>query len=312
MAHGLSGVSAEDPRVEVLAVDGLLPDANALSADYTRLERCCALRPLFFSWLLNHRPEEKLIYLDADILVLSPLSSLVAALDVHPLALTPHRLSPAHSAERDRLFLRTGLFNGGIYALRQSREARRFLQWHSRALRQHGRDAVEEGMHLDQRWLDLAPVYFPETGTVRDAGYNVAYWNLDERPLTFSNERWLADGYPLACFHLSGYKRHRPAATLRHLQDPEAFLASAAGQPVLLLLEVYGALLDLCGEDCGEPPDRLPAGGHPAPCEEPSESRQLRRDHPEDTALHAILDAICGTSRAGFSTGDLASAAEPV
>ena len=38
-----------------------------------------------------------------------------------------------------------------------------------------------EGMHYDQRWLDLAPAFFDDVHIMRDAGCNIAHWNLPER-----------------------------------------------------------------------------------------------------------------------------------
>ena len=47
-----------------------------------------------------------------------------------------------------------------------------------------------EGLFVDQRWIDLAVTYF-DHHVVRDRGCNVAYWNLDERPLVDDG----GDGY---------------------------------------------------------------------------------------------------------------------
>ena len=71
---------------------------------------------------------------------------------------------------------------------------------------------VAIGLFTDQLWVNFAPVYFKDDiHVITEPGYNVAYWNLDERDLEESGGKYVvktsegASG-PLIFFHYSGYK----------------------------------------------------------------------------------------------------------
>ncbi len=68
------------------------------------------------------------------------------------------------------------------------------------------RYSVEEGMHLDQRWLDYAPSFVTGLAVERDMAYNVAYWNLFERT---DAEAW-------RLFHYSGFDPMEPGQVSRY------------------------------------------------------------------------------------------------
>ena len=71
-------------------------------------------------------------------------------------------------------------------------------------------------MHYDQRWLDLVPALFDDVHIVRDAGCNVAHWNLPERGLTLT-PTWLGT-HDSRCrfFHFSGFEPERPGCVTRY------------------------------------------------------------------------------------------------
>jgi hypothetical protein len=56
------------------------------------------------------------------------------------------------------------------------------LHWWEERLRRHGYTELTANAFADQRWMDLAGLYF-EVSIVRHAGINVGKWNVDERPL---------------------------------------------------------------------------------------------------------------------------------
>ena len=59
-------------------------------------------------------------------------------------------------------------------------------------------------MFTDQRWVDFAPSFFDHF-ILKDPTYNVAYWNLHERDLEWTDGRYLVNGQPLTFFHFSGF-----------------------------------------------------------------------------------------------------------
>ena len=64
-------------------------------------------------------------------------------------------------------------------------------------------DAIEDGIFTDQKWVDLAPGFFPTT-ILRHPGYNVAPWNFSTRPLTRRQGLFEANGESLRFLHFSG------------------------------------------------------------------------------------------------------------
>jgi glycosyltransferase involved in cell wall biosynthesis len=76
--------------------------------------------------------------------------------------------------------------------------------------------AVEDGLFVDQRWVDFVPALF-EHEVIKDPGCNVAYWNLSHRQLGHRNGRWEVDGGPLRFFHYSGFSPDRIGVLSAHM-----------------------------------------------------------------------------------------------
>ena len=70
-----------------------------------------------------------------------------------------------------------------------------FLRWWEERLRRDCRISPEEGLFVDQRWVDFVPSYFEHT-VVTDEGYNVAYWNLFEREFKRAADGYEVNGRP--------------------------------------------------------------------------------------------------------------------
>ena len=72
------------------------------------------------------------------------------------------------------------------------------------------------GYFVDQRWFDLAPGFLSDLAIVRDPQYNLAYWNLHERQLEYTDGIYSVDGRPLGFFHFSGFDPAHPPVLSRH------------------------------------------------------------------------------------------------
>ena len=96
-------------------------------------------------------------------------------------------------------------------------------------------------MFTDQRWVDFVPSFF-EHHILKDPTYNVAYWNLHARTLTWDGRRYLVDGAPLRFFHFSGFDFRKPWLLSRH-----------QGERPRILLSEHPALAQICREYAGEP-----------------------------------------------------------
>ncbi|MCZ7644513.1 MAG: hypothetical protein M5U26_04385 [Planctomycetota bacterium] len=110
----------------------------------------------------------------------------------------------------ERVYLRTGAFNLGFMGLRAGEPARRFLDWWTRRMREYCVCDPASGFFADQKWLDLAPSLFDGVAVLRSPGYNVAAWNLGDRPLARDGEGWTAAGAPLAAMHFSAFDPSNP------------------------------------------------------------------------------------------------------
>lgn len=192
-------------HVRVLSLDDVhIPQLSRMLVRYDRKQVVVAAKPA----LLRHLLESgygSVLYLDADMLVTSPLTPLLQSVGEHSLTLTPHITQEDATMERALLF--AGMYNGGLIGASDRPETRAFLSWWEGRLRTHCLEAVRRGIHYDQRWLDMAPAFISNLHLLRDAGVNVAYWNLSQ----FSSS-----GVPLRLFHFSGFSPETPDQVTRY------------------------------------------------------------------------------------------------
>ena len=215
LAAGAVDLPADAPvSLRVVPIETCIaaPLLRAMRARYSQSELCCAAKPYLIGHLLDEGADE-VHYLDADCLVYAPLAPLRAQLAIADVLLTPHSLSPIPDDGRTPAaltVLRGGVFNAGYLGVRNTQEGRRYARWHAEMTAKHARNAPDEGMCGDQRWLDLVPVLFPGAAICREPGANVAYWNLHERPLKHDGDSFRIGAWPLLFFHFSGYRPAKP------------------------------------------------------------------------------------------------------
>jgi hypothetical protein len=201
---------------------------------YTGLELCCALKPWLLRTLLDDA--DAALYLDSDLFVcdsLAPTAELAAQAGV---LLSPHALAPRvlpNMPDDDDLLV-AGQFNAGFLAV--GRAGMPFLDWWASRLAREctAWDPAVPRRYLDQRWLDLVVNYFP-FAVDRDPGVNVARWNLPQRRLEHSGDRFTVDGEPLRVFHFSGFDPSRPAALSPSSSSPHP-AADVSRAPALAAL----------------------------------------------------------------------------
>lgn len=189
-----------------------LPGAHVFPYQHGMRTLCAAVKPFCSRHLLGFDDIDQLMYLDADIGVFRRLDDTWNALDRATVVLTPHAHHPIADAATpsDRTFLQRGLFNVGFVAMKDHAATRDLLDWWCERVYTDCPAEPSHGLYLDQKWLDLAPLYFEGVHVLRDDACNVAYWNLHERTLTASGEGYLVNGRPLAFYHFSGFDPARP------------------------------------------------------------------------------------------------------
>lgn len=224
-------------RPEELALEAA--EYQTMASIYDGLELACAMKP----WAIEHAlgRADAVLYLDSDVEVFASLQPLLALAREHSLVLTPHlteppplALEPGEEATR----LAGGVYNNGFLGV--SRAARPFLEWWRSRLARHCLNDLAHGYFVDQRWVDLAPAYFP-CHVLRDPGANVAAWNLITRCVEETADGYRVDGVPLRFFHFSGFHPERPYLLSKWLLP----------SPHTLLSE-HPALARICREYAGK------------------------------------------------------------
>ena len=165
-------------RFTILPLNALgIPDLADVRSRYSGFQLTVVAKPYLLRHLLD-QGFDAAVFLDADILVVDELTPLLDAIAQHAIVLTPHlldSLSGPEAVARELNILQSGVCNGGCIAVSQSDSGRRFLSWFADRLRTHCCHDRGQGMHFDQRWLDLVPALFDDVHVLRDPGCNVAY-----------------------------------------------------------------------------------------------------------------------------------------
>lgn len=230
---------------QVLSVQHLpLPDKQGTLFYYAPRDLEAALKPWLFRWLFDTRGVDRAIFLDARCWVVSELSMLVEALDAGaPMVLSAHLLGslPDDKRPAEVDVLRWGAHDGAVVAMaRDSSVGTEMLAWWQDRAYRHALRIPEQGLWGDQRWFDLAAARWP-VFTLRDPGYNVAYWNLLERPVTREGTRYVARARPLALFQFEGFDPERPdrlsASDERHGDELPASVRELSSAYAAALLE---------------------------------------------------------------------------
>lgn len=228
----------ELPAQIVVCEDLGIREFDRMALRYQIMEMNTAVKPFCIQWLFRVRRHDNVIYLDPDIFVLRPLTAVSDLLrGGAPLVLTPHITSPLQDGfhPSDINFLQGGVYNLGFAAFARVEATEAFVDWWSQRLVRHCRVDLPNHLFVDQRWMDLAPCFVPNTAILRHPGYNAAYWNLAHRPVTWDRDSWYAGGQPLHFFHFSGIDPLKPDNFSKH-QDRFS-LASVGG--LRPLVETY-------------------------------------------------------------------------
>ncbi|MEM7352100.1 MAG: glycosyltransferase [Acidobacteriota bacterium] len=203
--------------LEVEELDNV-PELRSFLFKYTLLECNTAVKPYLLSHLFERYDLPNLVYFDPDILITGPLDELAALLEHHSIVLTPHLTHPLDDDAwpSELAFLQSGTYNLGFIGLRRSASVDRLLPWWQERLYDQCVVRIEQGLFVDQKWMDLVPGLFDEVHIHTHPGYNVAYWNLAGRTITVTDDGPCANGEPLVFFHFSGVEPENLANVSKH------------------------------------------------------------------------------------------------
>jgi glycosyltransferase involved in cell wall biosynthesis len=231
------GDAGDEPFTTVSLSALPLPNPRQFCFRYSLIELNTAVKP----WMFEHvfaRGYDRVIYLDPDIYLYSALAEIEAS-DAF-MTLTPHLTGSIggddHPSERSILL--AGTYNLGFLAVSRRPALERFLTWWKKKLEFQCLVDTARGLFVDQKWMDLAPGFFPGVDILRHEGYNVAYWNLGQRTVAGLT----VNAQPLRFFHFSGFDPSVPDMVSNHTD----LRVSGTGD-ARKLIEDYAATLRAAG-----------------------------------------------------------------
>lgn len=235
-----------DPQLEcfnVIEVEDIgVPNLKEMAFRYDITEFSTAVKPFVFQWIFANIDCDSVVYLDPDIMVFSPLSEVESWLEKGvSVVATPHITQPLEDTHKpsDLDILQAGVFNLGFIAFNRCPESDAFLRWWADRLVNYCTFDKEQGLFVDQKWCDFLPCFVDNLVTLRDPGYNVAYWNMAYRNVFREGVSWKVNGRPLAFFHFSGVNPNRPDEFSKH-QD--RFSLDDIGEAAILVREYMDKL----------------------------------------------------------------------
>lgn len=227
------------PGCEVVTAASLpIPDFRSFAFRYDVMEFNTAVKPYMIRHLVE-QGHDAVLYFDPDIEVFAPLDGVLAPLhEGASFVLTPHLTQPAEgdAFPDDIGIMRAGVYNLGFLGVGAGEEADRILRWWSRRLQHQCVSAQDQGIFVDQKFMDLVPGFASGARILRDTTCNVAYWNLPQRALTEGGDGWLVDGRPLGFFHFSGIAPRDLSYLSKYTL---AFRGEAIAPPLRALMQHY-------------------------------------------------------------------------
>ncbi len=212
--------------------------------EYTVMEVATACKPIFGLYLFEKYPDlEKLIYFDTDLWITDSIEPIEKNLDNYDIIITPHITQPIDLQEEwnEKQFLNAGLYNTGFIGMKRSENTFKFLNWWKNHLKDYGYYDFCNGMGIDQLCVNFVPVFYDKVLIEYSPAYNLAYWNIHERSVTFEHGKYLVNGKEnLMFFHFSGYTPDKPNLLSKHIKS-----SKISNYPVLnpLFKEYNEALL---------------------------------------------------------------------
>lgn len=202
---------------------------HEMSGQYTQSELLANTKPFFAKHFLQQ--SAKIVYLDCTTLLYNKLEFVENSLNNYDIIIVPQLLhAGVHPDEKQTL--NTGIFHSGCLALRQSEEAKRFLEWWGNNTAKKGYIDLCKGLNADQLWLEHVPNLYDRVLIEKHEGLNVGIWNLPERIIDRSKNT--VNGKTLVSVNFKGmrywpdYKKALlkypiiPTMPLYGLPDPES------------------------------------------------------------------------------------------
>lgn len=202
--------SIDEKRIEILYYDDIVGESEYLRAlkekyaDTYHDAYRWSMKPVLLAYLVSNYCE-KAIYLDSDLLFFSEFSFLFDELEDSSVLLSPHWRSsyPELDAKNFHLNFLDGMYNGGFVGA-SKKGVKALNYWAMCCLYRMERNR-EQGLHDDQKYLDILPSRFEGVTSIRHMGCNISNWNqIDCKRSKDHNGRIVINGkYDVVFIHFT-------------------------------------------------------------------------------------------------------------
>jgi hypothetical protein len=182
-------------------------DIEDLTFKYNVIEFSTAIKPFFINYFFN-KNYDKVVYLDPDMYLYNNLNVIFNNLNQYDFIITPHIRKPyidfnGSTSEEEILFV--GIYNLGFFAIRNTSIGIKFIKWWEEKLKNQCYADKFDALHVDQKWLDFLPSFFPENVLIeKSPTINMASWSIHEVEFKEVNGKYYIDEDPLIIYHFSG------------------------------------------------------------------------------------------------------------
>jgi hypothetical protein len=160
-----------------------------------------SLKSVFVQTLLRKCPH--ILYCDCDLYFYSDFDFLLKQFEQSQILLSPHWRVIRPITDNDYKFnFIHGIYNAGFVGLRN--DATDMLAWWAEMVSMEcSADASMHGTYVDQKYLDIVPLYFDDVHIIRHKGCNVAGWNVKHLKREVKGDKVFVEGDPLVFVHFS-------------------------------------------------------------------------------------------------------------
>lgn len=162
-----------------------------------------SFKPVILRQLIKENLGDNVIYCDCDMCFFANPVHLFEYAAQGGIVLMPHwlPLDPNENLMHFREAFRSGLFNAGCVTANERGLAA--LDYWATACISGCEFDFTKGLFVDQKYLDLMVIYFPETVISRHLGYNVAAWNIEHRQAFLRTHEDLSELYEIVLIHFT-------------------------------------------------------------------------------------------------------------
>lgn len=177
---------------------------NLLRAKNNRsiTEYCWTVKASFIKFIFKqYRKVKSIIYVDADIYLLSEPSLLFQQFEKNDVLLTCHNFSNRFL----HLYKQKGKYNAGIIGFRNNAKGLQILSWWEKRCIEWCYDQVTSNRFADQKYLEIIEKRYPKVFIAKPLIVNAAMWNIENCKIESQGKNVLINNDLLVFFHFSSF-----------------------------------------------------------------------------------------------------------